>query len=98
MRVPFAPATAAVKLGNGGQITISQCSDRSTSGLNFSKKLHVSAAVLYIFQLPAITGVLIRSPVRNWFLSRYDIRSFRRRSGPGPTMSSASQVERRVLL
>ena len=43
----------------GGQITISQCSDFSTSGRNFSKNAVVSAGVLYIFQLPAMTGFLI---------------------------------------
>src|SRR6266446_6936366 len=88
MRVPCAEATAAGRLGKGGQITISQCSERSTKGRNLSKKLVVSAAVLYIFQLPAITGfLLIRSLVRNWFLSRDDNRSSRRRSGRGRTTS-----------
>jgi hypothetical protein len=44
----------------GGQITISQCSDFSTNGRNFSKNAVVSAGVLYIFQLPAMIGFLIR--------------------------------------
>src|SRR4051812_33847518 len=95
--VPCAAATAAGRLGKGGQITISQWPERSTSPLNLSKKLVVSAAVLYIFQLPAITGILIGSPVRNWFLSQCDIRSFRRRFGPGPIMWSAGRVEHRAL-
>src|SRR5205823_4440288 len=80
----------------GGQIAISQCSERSTRGRNFSKKTAVSAAVLYIFQLPAITGFLIRSLVRNWFLSRDDIRNSRRPSGPGPRATHAGRAERRV--
>src|SRR5260221_4730993 len=98
MRVPCAAATAAGRFGKGGQITISQCPERSTRGRNFSKKLVVSAAVLYIFQLPAITGILIRSLVKNWFLSRDDIRNFRRRSVPGRTTWNAGRAERRVLI
>src|SRR6202163_2473542 len=87
-RVPCAAATAAGRLGKVEQITISQCSERSTKGRNFSKKLVVLAAVLYIFQLPAITGfLLIRSLLRSWRLSRDDNRNFRRRSGRGPTTS-----------
>src|SRR5713101_4268408 len=98
MRVPCAAATAAGRLGKGGQIAISQCSERSTRGRNFSKKTAVSAAVLYIFQLPAITGfLLIRSLVRNWFLSRDDNRSSRRRSGRGRTTSRGGPGERRAL-
>ena len=50
----------------GGQITISQCSDFSTSGRNFSKNAVVSAGVLYIFQLPAMTGFLIKFAPKNW--------------------------------
>src|SRR5260370_39475465 len=89
---------AAGRFGAGGQITISQCSERSTRGPNLSKKLVVSAAVLYIFQLPAITGfLLIRSLVRSWFLSRDDNRSFRRQSGRGRTMSRGGPGERPVL-
>ncbi len=56
---PCAASTAAARFVKGGQITISQCSDFSTSGRNFSKNAVVSAGVLYIFQLPAINGVLI---------------------------------------
>src|SRR3981081_2977946 len=97
-RVPCAAVTAAGRLGKGGQITISQFSERSTKGQNLSKKLVVSAAVLYIFQLPAITGfLLIRSLVRNWFLSRDDSRSFRRRSGRGRTTLRGGPGERPVL-
>src|SRR5436853_3115025 len=97
MFVPCAAAAAAGRFVNGGQITISQCPERSTKPRNLSKKLVVSAAVLYIFQLPAITGILIRSPVRNWFLSRDDIRNFQRQSGRGPTTWSAVRAERRAL-
>src|SRR5262249_20828662 len=97
MRVPCAAATAAGRFGKGGQIAISQCSERSTRGRNFSKKPAVSAAVLYIFQLAAITGFLIRSLVRNWFLSRDDIRNFRRPSGPGRQATNAGRAKRRVL-
>src|SRR6266481_6801378 len=98
MRVPCAAATAAGRLGKGGQITISQCPERSTRPRNLSKNVTVSAGVLNIFQLPAITGILIRSLVRSWFLSRDDIRNFRRRSGPDRITSRAGQAQRRVLL
>ena len=67
MRVPLAAATAAARSVNGGQITISQCSEFSISGRNFSKNAEVSAGVLYIFQLPAITGFLIGFVVKSWF-------------------------------
>src|SRR3954451_16273721 len=56
---PLTASTAAVRFVKGGQITISQCEDFSTSGRNFSKNCVVSAGVLYIFQLPAMTGVRI---------------------------------------
>src|SRR5205823_2020911 len=51
---PLAASTAAARLVNGGQITISQCPLAATIGRNFSKNAVVSAGVLYIFQLPAI--------------------------------------------
>ena len=47
--------------------------------------------------IAAITGILIRSPVRNWFLSLDDIRNFQRPSGPGPITSNEGRAERRVL-
>src|ERR1017187_5697893 len=59
---PLTAATAASRFVKGGQITISQCEDFSTSGRNFSKNAVVSAGVLYIFQLPDMTGVLIDLP------------------------------------
>src|SRR5580704_9480221 len=59
MRVPRAASAAAARSGNGGQITISQYSAPATSGRNASKNIRVSGRVLYIFQLPAITGFLI---------------------------------------
>ena len=43
----------------GGQITISAWWDLETRGAKDSKKAVVSAAVLYIFQLPARTGLRI---------------------------------------
>jgi hypothetical protein len=43
----------------GGQITISQFSERSTSVQKLSKKDAVPLGSLYIFQFPQITGVRI---------------------------------------
>jgi len=40
---------------NGGATTMSQCFAAATSGRNEEKNARVSASVLYIFQLPAIT-------------------------------------------
>src|SRR5438132_12372514 len=65
---PFAASTDAARFVNGGQITISQWALVATSGRNFSKKAVVSAGVLNIFQLPAMTGFLIRFAVRNSLL------------------------------
>ena len=70
MRVPWAASTAAARFVKGGQITISQCSACPASGRNFSKNAVVSAGVLYIFQLPAMTGFLIRSPLESWRRAR----------------------------
>src|SRR5271157_6594487 len=58
---PCAAPTAAVRFVKGGQITVSQWSAPPASGRNASKNAMVSAGVLYIFQLPAMTGFLIRS-------------------------------------
>src|SRR5205807_3837803 len=55
MLVCFA-ASAAVEIAvKGGAMTISQCLEFATSGAKAEKKARVSARVLYIFQLPAIT-------------------------------------------
>src|ERR1700690_3387590 len=81
MREPLTASTAAARFVKGGQITISQCEDFSTSGRNFSKNAVVSAGVLYIFQLPDITGVLIRFALRSFGLAPAARRSYRRPSG-----------------
>src|SRR3989338_4559606 len=67
---PRAASAAAASEVKGGQRTISQWLARSTSGLNFSKKARVSAAVLNIFQLPAITGRRIRLPPQEMQIPR----------------------------
>src|SRR5579884_3203003 len=59
MPMPPPAATAAGRFTKGGQMTISAWSAPATSGANFSKKAAVSAAVLCIFQFPAITGLRI---------------------------------------
>src|ERR1700730_7457602 len=56
MAVDRAASTAAGIFTKVGQITTSAWVVAATSGENFSKKEDVSAADLYIFQLPAITG------------------------------------------
>src|SRR5581483_5901697 len=66
---------------NGGQITISRPEVEATSGVNFSKNALVSATFLNIFQLPAMTGVLIGVGLENCFLSQYERQSSRPRSG-----------------
>src|SRR5579885_625831 len=62
MPMPPPAATAAGRFTKGGQITISAWSAPATSGAKISKKRAVSAAVLCIFQLPAITGLRILLP------------------------------------
>src|SRR5690349_23817571 len=54
--VPCAPSTAVVIAVKGGAMMMSQCLEPADKGLKASKKARVSARVLYIFQLPAITG------------------------------------------
>ena len=56
---PAVAETAAGMSIDGGQRTISQWVEVATSERNFSKKAVVSAGVLNIFQLPAMTGILI---------------------------------------
>src|SRR6266436_6819325 len=55
MLEPFAASTEADIAVNGGATTMSQCFAPVTSGRNEEKNARVSASVLYIFQLPAIT-------------------------------------------
>src|ERR1700719_2070838 len=52
-------STAAEMAVNGGATTMSQKLASATSGANAAKNARVSAMVLYIFQLPAITRRLI---------------------------------------
>jgi hypothetical protein len=53
--VPLAASAAAEMAVKGGAITMSQCLEFATSGVNAEKNARVSAIVLNIFQLPAIT-------------------------------------------
>src|SRR5947209_18872925 len=94
---PLTASTAAWRLVKGGQITISQCEDFSTSGRNFSKNAVVSAGVLYIFQLPDMTGVLIRFAVKSFVLARGARRSSPPRHGRCLSVCRARQdAHRRV--
>src|ERR1700728_1332758 len=54
--VPFAASAETLSDVYGGAITTSQCLDLETSGLNAAENWRVSGCVLYIFQLPAMTG------------------------------------------
>src|SRR5579863_7442116 len=56
MAVDRAADTAAGIFTKVGQITSSACVALAANGENVSKNEDVSPAVLYIFQLPAITG------------------------------------------
>src|SRR6267378_1338454 len=55
MLVPFAASAAVEMAVKGGAMMMSQCLEFATSGVNAEKNARVSASVLYIFQLPAIT-------------------------------------------
>src|SRR3989442_2074860 len=55
MLVPFAASGAVEMAVKGGAMMMSQCLEFATSGVNAEKNARVSASVLYIFQLPAIT-------------------------------------------
>src|SRR6202171_6181230 len=57
----FSAATAVEIAVNGGATTMSQCFAAATSGRDEEKNARVSASVLYIFQLPAITRRRIES-------------------------------------
>jgi len=76
-----ASATAAARLGKGGQMTISHPEAPVSSGLNASKKARVSSGVLYIFQFPAITFVLIEVVLRSLFRFQSGLRNYRLLSG-----------------
>src|SRR6266850_1933544 len=69
---PFAESTAAGMSINGGQTTISSRSCPATSGKKSRKKFRDWSGVLYIFQLAAITFVLMeilfQSSVEIWRL------------------------------
>src|SRR5713226_2426181 len=58
----FATSSAVEMAVNGGATTMSQCFAVATSGRKEEKNARVSASVLYIFQLPAITGRRILRP------------------------------------
>src|SRR5229473_6535327 len=57
MAIPvfFAASTAAETAVNGGAMTMLQCVAFATSGAKAEKNARVSASVLHIFQLPAMT-------------------------------------------
>src|SRR5258708_31621167 len=59
MSVDRAASTAAGRFTKGAQMTISAWVEEAAQGENWAKKSTVCAAVLYIFQLPAITGLRI---------------------------------------
>jgi hypothetical protein len=62
--LPLVASAATRKAVNGGATTTSQWFDDATSGLSFSTKSTASPMVLYIFQLPAMTGFLmVCSPI-----------------------------------
>jgi hypothetical protein len=65
MAVPFTASTDAASAVNGGAMMMSQWDGTATSGLKALKYARASACVLYIFQLPAITGrrILPRSVI-----------------------------------
>src|SRR6267142_4314059 len=61
--VPFDASAAAEMAVKGGATMMSQCLEFATNGVKAEKNARVSASVLYIFQLPAITRRrMIRPP------------------------------------
>src|SRR6267142_48466 len=64
MLVPFAKSAAAEMAVKGGATMMSQCLEFATSGAKAEKNARVSASVLYIFQLPAITRRRMTRPPR----------------------------------
>src|SRR5882762_9634530 len=64
---PFAASTAVEMAVKGGATMRSQCLESATSGVKAEKNARVSASVLYIFQLPAITRRrMARPPKVRW--------------------------------
>src|SRR5216684_8272825 len=59
---PFADSDAVDIAVNGGATTMSQCFALATRGRKAEKNARVSASVLYIFQLPAITRRRMSGP------------------------------------
>src|SRR6267378_623693 len=64
MLVPFAASAAVEMAVKGGATIMSQCLEFATNGVKAEKNARVSASVLYIFQLPAITGRRMTRPPR----------------------------------
>src|SRR5690348_18231613 len=65
MLVFFAASTAVEIAVKGGAMTMSQCLEFATSGAKAEKNARVSAIVLYIFQLPAITRRRMQTSKQN---------------------------------
>src|SRR5579862_2033237 len=61
-REPRVESTIAVSAVNAGQLATSTPSDVETRGSRAWMKSSASATVLFIFQLPAISGVLLLTP------------------------------------
>src|SRR6266853_5121787 len=74
---PFAASTAVEIAVNGGATTMSQCFAFETSGRKEEKKARVSASVLYIFQLPAITRRRMSKPPKKEKIERRGHREHR---------------------
>src|SRR5712664_2687747 len=64
MLVPFAASAAVEMAVKGGATMMSQCLEFATNGVKAEKNARVSSSVLYIFQLPAITGRRMTRPPR----------------------------------
>src|SRR6266849_7570477 len=64
MLVPFAASAAVEMAVKGGATMMSQCLEFATNGVKAEKNARVSASVLCIFQLPAITRCRMTRPPR----------------------------------
>src|SRR6266446_4536042 len=64
MLVPFVASAAVEMAVKGGATMMSQCLEFATNGVKAEKNARVSSSVLYIFQLPAITGRRMTRPPR----------------------------------
>src|SRR6267143_5477259 len=64
MLVPFAASAAVEMAVKGGATMMSQCLEFAANGVKAEKNVRVSASVLYIFQLPAITRRRMTRPPR----------------------------------